>query len=387
MSGHPPLSRSVVHIAPQLRLGAGRYIVDTVLEQNRTGWQVFVAVGDDSENEWRSDQRLIAELENEGVCVLRPGDLFRRSVPGLLQSARALRAGLPEGALAGVAHAHTAMTAAVARWAGVRTVVATCHGWNVARDQAYNVQDALAFQLVDAVTSPSTYWADILRQELGMPEVAVVPVGLDLRRFPPASTTTRTPAHRIVTVAELTARKGIADLLDAMPGVWAESPTVELHILGDGEEQPALVAKSAELDPRGARIVFHGFVPQPYRHIQSYDLFCLPSRSDNFPVALMEAMLARLPVVATDAGGIPELVGGSGCGFVVPAKAPTALSAAILRTIDLGADARNTLGELGERFIRARCSIDVTVGQLTDLYSQAAARHRAPRAPGLLPCD
>jgi glycosyltransferase involved in cell wall biosynthesis len=375
-------SPTVVHLLPQVRLGAGRYVVDTALEQAREGWRVFVAVATNGAREWRSDPRLLGELGDAGVTVLEPGDFFHRSPPALFGTARALRAMLPPEALRGVAHAHTAMAAAVARWAGIETVVATCHGWNTERDQACDLQDALAFGLVDAVTSPSAHWAGALQRVMGVGEVSVVPVGLDLRRYPPPQPRAEaTRSLRIACLAELTARKGIGDLLDAMPDVWSHDPDVELHLYGDGDARHSLEQRAAGADLRGDRVVFHGFVTHPYARIQGFDLFCLPSRSDNFPVALMEAMLARLPVVATEVGGIPELVTKSGCGAVAPAAAPRELASAIVTLLGLPPDERARLGRLGEQFVRDRCAIEVTGRQLRELYRRPAVRRAREDSP------
>jgi glycosyltransferase involved in cell wall biosynthesis len=275
------------------------------------------------------------------------------------------------------------MAAAVARKAGFATVVATCHGWNPQRQDAFNLQDSLAFGLTDAITSPSACWAAALEREMGIENVTVVPVGLDLRRYP--STEARhseRAATSIATLAELTARKGIGDLLEAMPTVWRHAPAVQLHLFGDGDAREGLEARAAELDPSRTRIFFHGFVTEPYRRLRDFDLFCFPSRSDNFPVALMEAMLARLPVVATDVGGIPELVAQSGCGHVVPPEAPAALAAEIVALLGLPAERRCELGARGERFVRQHCGIETTVNQLDAVY--AAARGGAS-VPGRRP--
>jgi glycosyltransferase involved in cell wall biosynthesis len=351
---------------------------------------VCVAVGADAGGEWNSDSRLIEELREGGATVLGAGDIFHRRIGSLLTAAHTLRAALPDDALAGVAHAHTAMAAAVARFAGVKTVVATCHGWNLERDAAFDLQDALAFRLVHAITSPSVYWASILEQHLGMKDVEVIPVGLDLGRYPDIGSLHAQPSgfgrRRIVTLAELTDRKGIEDLLDAMPAVWQKHPGTELHLFGDGDRREAFERRAASRDDVGGRTVFHGFVPSPFARIADADIFCLPSRSDNFPVALMEGMLARLPVVATNVGGIPELAASSGCGRLVPARAPEALADALTSLLALEAQDRKDMGALGEAFIRTHCAIEVTVGRLAEVYRFAASRRRSAEANGSTPC-
>jgi glycosyltransferase involved in cell wall biosynthesis len=330
---------------------------------------------------------MIAELRSAGVNVIVAGDLFHRDTRTLLEASRTLRAAITPAVRSGVAHAHTAITAAVARWAGIETVVASCHGWNLERDPAFDLQDALALQHVDAITSPSEYWARILEDRLGLAGVFVIPYGLDLRRFPPREgARNHSGPLRVVCVAELTARKGIADLVAAMPLVWRERPDCELHLMGDGDARQALAAKAAELDPGGSRIVFRGFVAGPYAHIQAFDLFCLPTHSDNFPLALMEAMLAQLPVVATDVGGIRELVTASGCGRVVPAQAPEALAGAILNLLARTREDRERLGKRGDQFVRDRCAIAVTGAQLGALYEEARDRSRRRTAAAPTPC-
>jgi glycosyltransferase involved in cell wall biosynthesis len=380
-SASSAVHRSVVHLVPQLRLGAGRYVVDTAVEQARQGLQVSAAIGRDAQSEWRSDPGLIAELRSAGIPVHITGDLFHRSVGGLLEASRDLHSVLSADQLGGVGHAHTAMAAAVARWAGFETVVATCHGWNLERDPAYDLQDALAFRLVDGLTSPSAHWVRVLEDALDVHGADVIPVGLDLRRYPAPVTAGRGQGpQRIVCVAELSRRKGVSDLVEAMPAVWRQCPGVELHLMGDGDGRAALQEQARRLDPDGRRIVFHGFVPGPFARLGEFDLFCLPSHSDNFPVALMEAMLARRPVVATEVGGIPELVRGAGCGRVVPPRDPDAIASAVLDLFALPAPAREALGVRGEVFIRERCSIDVTVAQLRTLYTSSRGRSRRDSA-------
>jgi glycosyltransferase involved in cell wall biosynthesis len=71
-------------------------------------------------------------------------------------------------------------------------------------------------------------------------------------------------------------------------------------------------------------------VPDPYQHLADYDLFVLASRSYNLPVAFLEAMLAGLPIVATDVGGAADLLTAVACGRAVPPDSSGALAQAML---------------------------------------------------------
>src|SRR6185436_6278968 len=107
---------------------------------------------------------------------------------------------------------------------------------------------------------------------------------------------------------ELTARKGQDVLISAMAKVWVTYPEVELYLAGDGDARESLRAQARAIDPEEQRIFFRGFVEKPYRMPSHFDLMCLPTRSDNQPVSIVEAMLAGLPVVSTTVGGIPEQI-------------------------------------------------------------------------------
>jgi glycosyltransferase involved in cell wall biosynthesis len=224
--------------------------------------------------------------------------------------------------------------------------------------------------LCDAVTSPSRFWADKLTAEMGAANVFVVPVGVDLRRFPPPPPPPeiRQGSIRIVSVGELTARKGPDILFDAVRRLSQRCPGLELHMMGDGDMAGELGRKAESCS---FNITFHGFVRDPYASLSRYDVFCLASRSDNFPVAIIEAMLASLPIVATDVGGIPELVRNGECGILAGAESSVELSDALVRMIEAGSESRRRMGASGERYARTHFSIDRIVDQFEQVYRNA----------------
>ncbi|MEO7272794.1 MAG: glycosyltransferase family 4 protein [Vicinamibacterales bacterium] len=356
----------IVHLITHLRLGAGRVIVDLAVHQaTHAGHRVMLVVSADAEGGWRSDPLMAAELRAAGVAVGTTGDFFHRDPARLDHAATRLRSLIGAWDANTVVHSHTAPGIAVARWSGAPRVIATCHGWSLDRPAEYVLQDALAFSLADAIVSPSTYWAERVAALPGHPRVEVVPYGFDLSRYvdviPQAGTR---GSARIACVGELTARKGQDLLLDAMPAVWAARPDAELHLFGDGDLRPALEARVRTLGADGSRVFLHGHVVAPYRTLPNYDLLVLPTRSDNQPVAIVEAMLAGMPIVSTIVGGIPEMIDQAGCGETVPSDRSDALSAGMLRVL-----ARPDFPSLGARG-RAFASSAYDVGS-------SAVRHEA----------
>lgn len=363
----------IIHVMTHLRLGAGRAIVDLCLEQRRGGHDVQIAVSTDAEGTWASDRSLIAELGNAGVKVASIGDTFHRDTSRLTEAAAALRSIVHGWTDATIAHAHTAMTGAVATWAGARRVVVTCHGWDLRRPVEYDVQDALALSLADAIVSPSSGWAARLMTLPGVDSVTVVPNGFDLSRYP---TLARRAAHatstpRIICVGEVTRRKGQDLLVRAMPHLWATLPGTTLDIVGGGDMTADIEALAGEIDPAGSRIRCHGHVDQPYGLMGEADVFCLPSRSDNQPVAIIEAMLAGLPVVSTDVGGIPEMIQAAGAGEVVPPESIEALAAALRRQLTLGD--REARSARAEAFARHEYGVRAMAERIASVYASTSA--------------
>jgi glycosyltransferase involved in cell wall biosynthesis len=373
------LTMHIVHVMTHLRLGAGRAVVDTAIEQaKQPGARVSVVLPDDANGNWRTDRFLADELCGRGIRVEVIGDYFHRRVAAVREAAG--RLGRAVGPMTGdtVVHAHSAMGGVVGRWAGAPVVVATCHGWNLERPPDFDLQDALAFSLCDLIVSPSHHWAERVRALAPDTPVRVLANGFDLSRLPPLVRAGRRPDApiRVICVGELTARKGQDVLIDAMPEVWRAVPAMEVHVFGDGDEAARLRARADAIDAGRGRLHVDGFVPDPYARLARYDIACLPSRSDNQPVALIEAMLAGLPIVATRVGGIPELIEDAGCGVIVEPGSPAALAQALRDVAGEGEAGWRALGQRGERFARGQFDVERTVAELGSIYAVARARRR-----------
>ncbi len=371
----PADPRPVCHLIAQLRLGAGRSVVELASAQRRMGRTVLVAVATDVDAQWRSDDAMIDALQSVGVPVIALGPWFHRERSHLLEAAARLRARI--GIASFVAHAHLGPAVVVGQLAGASTIVATCHGWNPARPAEYDAQDAAAYQLCDVVTSPSRFWADRLKRVMRVPQVELVPYGLDLSAEPRDEPNRTTGAAlRIVTVCELTHRKGVDVLLDAMTLLWRDLPDATLDIFGRGDSEDELRNQAARADPGGRRIRFEGWLQHPRNRLPLFSLFCLASRSDNYPLAIMEAMLSGLPVVSTRVGGIAEAIDESGCGHVVPAEHPGLLAEA-MRHFLTDKTAAATAGARGRAYARTRFDVTARRADVRGLVPRALREGRA----------
>ncbi|UCE29308.1 MAG: glycosyltransferase [Candidatus Bathyarchaeota archaeon] len=171
---------------------------------------------------------------------------------------------------------------------------------------------------------------EAIAQRFGAKNTVVVPSSLDLTGFQELNL--RRKNNEIITVAHLASIKGMPYLLQAMTFL----KDGRLIIIGDGPERTRLESMSASLGVNG-RVFFKGWIAHDrefWGHLQQATVFVLPSLSEGRPRAVIEAMACGLPVVATDVGGIPEMVSDGVNGLLVPPRDAKALAEAIEYIVD-----------------------------------------------------
>ena len=176
---------------------------------------------------------------------------------------------------------------------------------------------------------------------VGLPEGSVQAIhnGVPDLELEPA---TRSGDRLVVgSVGRLDRQKGFDVLLRALIDV----PEPRLVLVGDGDERGSLESLTADLG-LSDRVHFAGWSDDPRRALTSFDIFVLPSRFEGFPLAIVEAMLARLPVVATDVGSVREAVADGETGLLIPPEDPKALAIA-LRALLNDAERRADFGARG----------------------------------------
>lgn len=234
----------------------------------------------------------------------------------------------------------------------------------------------------DAVLADSAYCQDAVVRHYRVPaeRIRLVPEGIDLARWQrgAAETPRRSDGATILCVARQYPRKHIADLLRALPEVRRAVPAAHAVIIGDGPEHGNLRRLAAELKLSNA-VQFLGAIPDDdavARWYRCANVFCLPSVQEGFGIVFLEAMASGLPVVATRATAIPEVVPDGRAGLLVPPGDVEALAAAL--TALLREPARRTeLGAYGQEHAR-QYDWRVVAGQF--LAQVAPLARRAPEA-------
>ena len=235
-----------------------------------------------------------------------------------------------------------------ARWARVPTVLS---GIRVAEGGArwHCRLDRLTSRLVDQYVCVSQAVA-AFSARAGLPEdrLVVIPNGVDMARFEQAEPLDLAElglsrGRRAVTyVGRLDRQKGTAELVEHSPSWMRRLPDHDLLLVGTGPQAGELRRLARELGIAD-RVHFAGWRDDVPRILRASDLFVLPSRWEGMPNALLEAMAAGLPVVATDVEGVRELLGAAAGEQVV---APADWRSLSQRIVELAGD-RERASQLG----------------------------------------
>ena len=176
----------------------------------------------------------------------------------------------------------------------------------------------------------------------GVPEekISLVNSGVDPDRIKPGSgdpfrselgVGPRTPL--VGNISALTDHKGQRYFIEAMPKILSDVPEARFVIVGSGELEEELKSRAAGLGLEGS-LAFTGFRTDVDEIMDALDIFVMSSHMEGLGTIVMDALAASKPVVATRAGGIPEIIGEDGlAGILVPPKDPSAIADAVLELI------------------------------------------------------
>jgi glycosyltransferase involved in cell wall biosynthesis len=293
--------------------------------------------------DWKD--HLVADLEAAGVLVHSLGVARGADPRWLPRLVRLLRQRRPD-----VVHVHSPLVAAVARplvrlgLAGRPrpAVVTTEHNaWSTFAVPT-RVANAVTAPLDDAVLAVSEEVRSSMRPAALRRRAEVVVHGVDLdaadraradRAAARAELGVADGEVLVLTVANYRPQKAYPDLLDAARAVVDRGLPVRFAAVGQGPERDVIEQRHRDLG-LGDRFLLLGYRRDIPRLLAAADVFTLASRFEGYPVALMEALAAGLPVVATAVGGVADAVTEGVEGRLVAAGDVTALAAALAATVD-----------------------------------------------------
>lgn len=209
--------------------------------------------------------------------------------------------------------------------------------------------------------------AMLFSDQVHWPKLRLVHCGVTLADYgrPPQE---KGAGKRVLFVGRLDAVKGVPLLLEAFAATHAHHPQARLTVVGDGPARAALETQAQRLGIAGVTD-FTGYRTQSEvaALLGQSDMLVLPSFAEGVPVVLMEAMASRIPVIASQVAGVPELVEDGKSGFVIPAGDLATLTAR-LGTLLSDPDLCRKMGEVGRARVEADYDITAEAAWLLRLF-------------------
>jgi len=351
----PETKKKILYIVTQAEWGgAQKYIFDlaTNLANN---FDITVATGSSGQS-----QELLNQLQVQGIKTVVFKHIKREIYPCQdLMAIREITHFLKQNKF-DIIHLNSSKAGVIGAIAGriskTPKIIYTAHGW-VFEEQLpfykrwlYLLMEKLASQLRDTtiVLSEKEKNIALKNKTAKQKSLFVIPNGIDLEkikflgkeearqeilRFAKlAQNDIKKDAFLIGTIANFYKTKGLDILLESFKEIIKINPNAKLVIIGDGPERNNLV-KQIQRNNLYQHVILTGLLPEAYKYLWALDIFVLSSIKEGFPYAILEAMAAKLPIVATSVGAIPEILQNQKNALIVPPNNYLALSSALKELI------------------------------------------------------
>lgn len=261
--------------------------------------------------------------------------------------------------------------------------VSTAHGWakgSGLKVSVYNWLDRLALKRMDGVVGVSEALVQQLRRAgIAARLISRIPNGIRVRREDLGDETVRQSvvrekAHNHVVlgaVGRLASVKGYVHLIAAMREVVLQYPHCRLIIAGDGPLKQELECLRDRFG-LGQFIHFAGFLDDMDEFFRGVDIFLMPSLSEGLPMALLEAMAYGKVCIASEVGGVPEVLSKPDLGILIPPAKPSVIAKAILSVIH-DESGRALMGEKARKMVLDRFSVERMAADYLGFYGRVAS--------------
>ena len=363
---------NILHIVPDLNIGGAQRMVLALLKQlDKEKYNVKVCY-------WLGEGELKDEIEKAGIEVI---DLKVKN-GSLLRVIFKLIKLIKENKIK-LIHTHlfdTDLCGFLAtRWAKVPIMIISIHSIFFLKKKKHALRYKIISLFIDRFLPVSDSLAQhfISWARINPNKVTAVSNGIDMSEFNKPKHTNRLNELRkslgipvatpiLGTVARLEPRKGHRYLLEAVAQISKDYPDLTVLLVGDGELKSDLRNLVKELNI-SSNVIFAGSQENIPEILSLLDLFVLPTLEEGFSIAILEAMACGLPVIATNVGGVPELVKDKETGLLVASRSPLALASAM--TMLLGnKEYAVALGEAGKKRVK-QFSSKIMAEKIEEIYN------------------
>ncbi len=258
-------------------------------------------------------------------------------------------------------------------------LISTCHTWynHDPKDHFFGVVDRLILRSYGSIVAVSEGVREqLLSAGVRADKISMIRNGIDLRTFDRAPVVLKdelgwSGCPLVGLVGRLSMEKGVDIFLTAAARVLDHLPIAKFVVVGDGPDRTKLDALIDELGIRGnvRMLGRRDDMPAVYA---SLDLMVSSSRREGLPMAILEGMASRLPLIATPVGAVPTVVLDGRTGVLIPAEAPELLATGIIELLRDDA-LRQRLGSAARQLVEDQFSAQRMTADYLRVYEAAAA--------------
>jgi len=309
--------------------GAQKYVFDLATSLN--DFEVKVVHGEPV-------GELTKKLKNAGIKTIPIGNLerdisFFKELKAAWSLFKILKSEKPD-----IIHLNSTkiggLGAFIGRLVGVEKIIFTAHGWAFNEDRVFWQKlliKILSWKTIllnhkTIVLSQKEYdqvihWPFVTKNKLELIHNGIKPINfLDKTSARNYFNTIITNQDKVVgTISELHKNKGLKYAIKAIAEISKQIKNIKFIIIGEGEEKPKL-EKYIEQQGLENKVFLVGQVSEASRYLKAFDVFLLSSVKEGFPFVLLEAGLAKLPIISTRVGGIPEIIEDNKTGVLIENK-------------------------------------------------------------------
>ncbi|MBU1260892.1 MAG: glycosyltransferase [Planctomycetes bacterium] len=276
-------------------------------------------------------------------------------------------------------HKSTIQGVLAAKLAGVPIIIAHVHGLGRTRNIKRKLLNFLLLRYVDKILAVGEATRkDILQSNPSIKPEKVINIGnsIDLDYFSSARYNKQTARRQFgvsensfvfATAGRLAPTKGQHYLISAFARIKKQLTNAELLIVGTGELKDELAKQAADWGCDSS-VHFLGRIKNMPEFYSAIDVFVLPSVAEGLPRTLIEAMAAGVLCIASDIGSIPEILDNGRLGLLVPAKNADALADAMLKTINMTPQEKETIIISAKEYIKTNYSHNVMIKRIEKIY-------------------
>ncbi len=256
-------------------------------------------------------------------------------------------------------------------------LVSTYHGWwpDTLKLKFYDFIDTSILKFFDRVVAVSSQiYGNLVKRKINPSKLEVIQNGIDVSHFDMKAEREgvrkelgiKKEDFVIGSVGRLSSEKGITYLLEAASKIKVKKRDVSFVIVGEGDVKNNLIDYAKELNISD-KVIFTGYREDVDKIFSVLDVFVMPSLTEGLPLALLEAMAAGKPVVASNVGGIPTVIEHGKTGILVESRNVAEIEKAILNLVN-DRHYSDALAENARKFVENNFSITATTKRYEELY-------------------